>query len=57
MLKADGSVLAKLGYSRSPCLGERLSKVHLQLDSDPHVPTRGFAQSTNFSRKAKARES
>lgn len=56
MLKADGSMLAKIRYSRSPSLGEWLNEVHLQLDVDPYVTLRGFSQSTNFSSKAKEME-
>lgn len=48
MLKADGRVLAKIGYSRNPFLGEWLNKVHLQLDVDPYVTTREFAQSNQL---------
>lgn len=56
MLKADGSVLAKIRYSRSPSLGEWLNEVHLQLDVDSYVTVRGVFQSTNFSSKAKEME-
>lgn len=57
MLKADGRVLSKIGYSRSPSLGEWLSGEHLESDVDPCVRMRGSAQSTSFSGKAKEIES
>lgn len=53
MLKADGSMLAKIRYSRSPSLGELPNEVHLQLDVDSYVTMREFFQSTNLSSKAK----
>ena len=57
MLKADGRVLSKIRYSRNASLGEWLSEAHLESDVDPCVRTRGFAQSTSFSGKAKEIES